>query len=80
MAGYKFNYQLEEWMQNFTSYHMFLEFSSDASAITILNRKPLRNDKLDEERETDEDRDRDLEIDDDFKTVPSQSSCYLSEI
>ena len=24
MAGFKFNYQLEEMMQNFTSYHMFL--------------------------------------------------------
>lgn len=43
MAGFKFNYQLEECLQNFTSYHMYLEFSKDAEYMLILNRKPVTN-------------------------------------
>ena len=56
IPGYKYNYQLEEWMQNFTSYHMYLEFTDQAETMMIYNRKPIRNvgtefgmDKVDEE-------------------------------
>lgn len=68
-------------MQNFTSYHMFLEFSEDASVITIYNRKPLRGDGFEtpdflEDSVTD----KELEIDVDFKTEKSMSSCNISDI
>ena len=44
IAGYKYNYQLEEFMQNFTTYHMFIKFSDDATHMNIFSRKPMRDD------------------------------------
>lgn len=36
------NHALQSAVQNFTSYHMFIEFSKDLSHMNIINRKPLR--------------------------------------
>jgi hypothetical protein len=41
MAGFKFNFALEDTMQNFQSYHMILKFSKDADSLLIYNRKPV---------------------------------------
>ena len=31
-------------MQNFTTYHMFIKFSDDATQMNIFSRKPMRDD------------------------------------
>lgn len=68
-------------MQNFTSYHMYLEFSDDASRLNIYNRKPLRGDRLKVPEVFESSiSDKDLEVDADFKTERSMSSCNLSEV
>ena len=66
-------------MQNFTSFHMYLEFNSDASGILIMNRKPVAN--YSKKRfESGQDKDAALEADKEFKTVKSNASCHFSEV
>ena len=53
-------------MQNFTSYHMYIEFTDQAETMMIYNRKPIRNvgtefgmEKVDEEDSSSESPDMD---------------------
>lgn len=39
--GFKFNYSLQEVVQNFRSFHMFVEFDRTVKWLTIHNRKPV---------------------------------------
>ena len=41
LAGFKYNYSLNEEVQNFTSYHMFIEFDESGEYINIINRIPV---------------------------------------
>ena len=41
LAGFKYNYSLNEEVQNFTSYHMFIEFDKSGEYINIINRIPI---------------------------------------
>ena len=41
LMGFKFNYSLQEVVQNFRSFHMFIEFDRTVKWLTIYNRKPV---------------------------------------
>ena len=38
IMGYKYNHQLEEAMQSFTCYHMYLEFDKPCNYMYVINR------------------------------------------
>jgi len=42
IPGFKLNNSLESILQNYTGFHMFIEFADDCKRIQIVNRKPLR--------------------------------------
>lgn len=66
-------------MQNFTSFHMYLQFNDDASGILIMNRKPVANHSK-KRYESKDNYDERLEADKEFKTIKSNASCLFSEV
>ena len=43
IGGLKLNHSFQSIVQNFTNYHMFIEFSADMQYMTIINRKPVQD-------------------------------------
>ena len=41
LKGFKFNHSLEDFIQNFTNYSMYIFFSIDMTQMYIINRKPI---------------------------------------
>ena len=41
IKGFKFNHSLEDLIQSYTNYTMYLSFSSDLTTMYVTNRKPI---------------------------------------
>lgn len=45
IMGFKYNYSLQEVVQNFASFHMYIELNKEADYLYIYNRKPVERTK-----------------------------------
>ena len=92
----KFNYALDEGVQNYKCYNAIIEFSKDLKYITITNRKPNENgtkySTITDPREIEELKMREMlrknetkllgnqKEDKDFIHKKSSASCYVDDI
>ena len=79
IRAFKYNYALEDIVQNFPCFEAFIQLSADSKYLTIMTKKPVeikrgRDQKSEEEFEDEE------ESDQDFVNSKSSASCYISDI
>lgn len=80
----KYNYSLEDIVQNFPSYDGYLQLSHDGKELIITCKKPVDNQKYVLEADpnlVEEIKQEELKVDkDDYKTSKSSASCYLDDV
>lgn len=78
VAGFKFNYNLERSTQDFTSNHMFLDFSN-SDYMRIVERRPVPQADYTDRGFMEENK-LAVDVDTDFVNYDSAASCHICEV